>query len=235
MSRGEGDPQMKAKISIPVILLFALIFTGCGPEKPTFEISGSPETLYYGGLCPTPVLTFKVTGPGEGLRINSIIVAYQLFDGSGKKITEATLYLHPIPDAPSVSYDASRIIVVPDSGGSVPTSDSPIIDFGEGHIDFAATVYAKILSPSITGPDETYYFTSTKSIPVLPCLPVTIETIEQGPGDEIIIITLDAPTATPTFAPEPTKKPKGDSGDAPPQPPAPPSCSVEPNNPNCAP
>jgi hypothetical protein len=168
-----------------------------------------------------------VSGPGEGLRINSIIAAYQLYDGSGKKIYESAYSLHPIPDAPAVSYDADRIISVPDSGGSSPAPDSPIIDFGEGRVDFAATVYAKILSPSPTGPSETYYFTSTKSIPVLPCslrVPTSTPTIDPGlPG-------LDSATIIPPGSYDQPPK-QGEGGG----PPAPPSCSVEPNNPNCVP
>jgi hypothetical protein len=201
------------KTRILVLMLVAgMLPAGCGPAKPVFEISGSPSPLLYG--CGASVFTFKVTGPAEGLKINSIIVAYQLFDGGGKKVREATLYLYPIPYDPPVSYDASRIIVVPDSGGSAPAPDEPILDFGEGRIDFAATVYAKLLSPSPSGPDETFYFTDTKSIPVLPC----------APGSPTL-----APTPAPTLAPTPielpTKKPKA------PRPP----CSLEPNNPNCVP
>ena len=198
-----------------------VILAGCGPAKPAFEISGSPNPLLYG--CGASVLTFKVTGPGEGLKIESIILAYQLFDGSGKKIREATLNLYPIPYAPPVSYDASRIIYIPDSTGSSPAPDEPILDFGEGRIDFAATIYAKFLSPSSTGPEETFYFTDTKSIPVLPCGPVPIVTIGQGPGDQII--TREAPTVTPTFTPVPTRKPRSPR----------PACTAEPNNPNCVP
>src|SRR3972149_6791669 len=203
-----------------VLLFLSLILAGCRPAKPTFEISGSPDPLFYG--CGPSVLTLTVTGPGEGLKINSIIAAYQLFDGAGKKVYETTLYLHPIPYATPISYDADRLIVIPDTSGSPVAPDEAILEFGEGRLEFAATVYAKILSPSLTGPDETYYFTSTKSIPVLPCTP-----------PRPIPPTL-APTLTPTatIVPEPTKKPKEDSGGAPP---APPSCSAEPNNPNCVP
>jgi len=206
-------------------LFFALGITACGPEKPTFEISGSPNPLFYGVGCPTTVIDFTVKGPAEGLRINSIIVGYNLVDGSGKKVKTGTLTLSPYPGRPPVWYNDSMKISVPDSGGTAPGIDEPILVFGEGYIEFAATVYAKILSPSPTGPGETYYFTSTESIPVLPCAPsAPIEPIDQGPGDQIIIITPPGPTATPV--PEATKKPKD-------EPPAPPSCSVEPNNPNC--
>ena len=210
---------MKTRILI-ILLLAAMGLISCGPAKPVFEISGSPAPLLYG--CGASVFTFKVTGPAEGLKINSIIVAYQLFDGSGKKVKEASLNLYPIPYAPPLSYDASRIISVPDSGVSGSAPDVPILDFGEGRIDFAATVFAKFLSPSPTGPEETYYFTDTKSVPVRPCGPVPIVTIGQGPGDQII--TREAPTLTPTFTPAPTKKPKPE-----------PRPTCDPNNPNCIP
>ena len=227
---------MKAKITVPAILLFALIFSGCAPPKATFEISGAPDPLFYGSGCPSTVIDFTVKGPGEGLKINSIIVGYNLIDGSGKKVKEGTLSLSPYPGRPPVWYNDSMKISVPDSGGSAPAADEPILVFGEGRIDFAATVYAKILSPSITGPDETYYFTSTKSIPVLPCEPVIIEPIDQGPpSDEVIIITPVAPPATATLAPEPAKKPKGDPSNEEPPASTPPSCSADPNNPNCVP
>ncbi len=211
---------MKTKTRVVMLLagmiLAGMILISCGPAKPVFEISGSPAPLLYG--CGASVLTFKVTGPAEGLKINSIIVAYQLFDGGGKKVREASLNLYPIPYDPPVSYDASRIIVVPDSAGSSPAPDEPILDFGEGRIDFAATVYAKFLSPSPSGPEETFYFTDTKSIPVLPCAAGS-PTLAPTP-----VPTL-APTLTPTPIEVPTKKPKA------PRPP----CSVEPNNPNCVP
>ena len=198
---------MKAKTGISLFLLLAVLMTGCGgrPEA-TFEISGSPNPLFYGGTCGASVMTFTVMGPGAGLEIKSIIAAYQLFDSAGKKVREDTLHLNPVPGATPVTYDATRIIIVPDSGGSSPAPDEPLVIFGEGHIDFAATVYAKILVPAPTGPEETFYFTSTKSIPVLPCAPT--------------------PTVPPP-PPAPTKKPKGE--------PPPPSCSIEPNNPNCVP
>jgi hypothetical protein len=216
---------MRAKALTPWILLSALLIAGCGPPKATFEIEGSPNPLFYGS-CGTTVVNFTVKGPGEGLKINSVIVGYNLFDGSGKKIREGTVSLSPSPGKPPVWYDGHLIIVVPDSGGSAPAPDEPILYFGEGRIDFAATIFAKILSPLPAGPEETYYFTSTKSIPVLPCAPASIETIDQGPpADEII--TREAPTLMPTLTPVPTRKPKEG-------PPAP-SCSVEPNNPNCVP
>jgi hypothetical protein len=211
---------MKTRNGIFLILLMALMLAGCGPAKPTFEISGSPNPLYYG--CGASVFTFNVTGPGAGLRINSIIVGYQLFDGKGSKIIETTATLHPIPDAAPVAYDADRIIPVPDSAGSAPATDEPIIDFGEGRLDFAATVYATYLSPPPSGPAETYYFTSTKSVPVLPCSSrstAPAPTVDPGlPSFEGTIIP-----------PGSSDKPKpGGSG-------SPPSCSAEPNNPNCVP
>jgi hypothetical protein len=161
--------------------------------------------------------------------MNSIIAAYQLFDHGGNKITEATVNLKPIPDALPVSYDADRIISVPDGGGSAPAPDSPIIDFGEGRVDFAATVYAKVLAPAPGAPGETYFFTSTKSIPVLPC--------------GLVKATATLPAAAFTIAPEfpsglgkatvipPSSygKPTMESGSSVP------SCSVELNNPNCMP
>lgn len=228
--RGERGLHMNAKKGFTLVWLFALIMTGCAPPKATFEISGSPDPLFYGSDCPLTVIDFTVKGPGEGLKINSIIVGYNLFDGSGKKVKGGTLSLSPYPGRPPIWYNDYITISVPGSEGSSAAPDEPILYFGEGYIEFAATIFAKILSPSIAGPEETYYFTSTKRIAVLPCLPVTIETIEQGPGDEVIIITRESPTATPV--PEPTKKPKEDSGGGPP---APPACSVEPNNPNCVP
>jgi len=205
---------VKTKIWV-VMLVAGLILISCGPAKPVFEISGSPAPLFYG--CGASVFTFKVTGPGDGLRINSIIVGYQLFDGRGSKITETTVTLNPIPGAPPVAYDADRIISVPDSAGSSPAADEPIIDFGEGRLDFAATVYAKFLSPSPTGPEETFYFTDTKSIPVLPCPPKPVFTIVPPHIDVTIL------------PPGSADKPKPGGGGPPP------SCSVEPNNPNCVP
>jgi len=220
---------MKIKPTIPALLFLAMIAAACGPKKAVFDIYGSPNPLFYGGLCPTPVLTLLVSGPGDGLRINSIIAAYQLFDGAGKKVDENTASLHPVPDAPSVAYDASRIITVPYSGGSAPSPDSPILDFGEGRVDFAATVYAKILSPSPGSLSETYYFTSTKSIPVLPCssltpTPAPIKvTIAPGPG-------LPGLSGAATIIPPGSYAKPTPVGGA-----APPSCSVGPNNPNCQP
>ncbi len=205
--------QMKTKSCFSLFLLIALMITGCGGRPVAkFDISGDPNPLYYGGVCATPVMTFTVTGPGAGLEIESIIVAYQLFDGDGKKVKEDSFHLNPVPGATPIDYDADRIIVIADTSGAALAPDEAIVIFGDGHIDFAATIYTKILSPSPSGPDTTYYFTDTKSVPVLPCaLPTPLP-----------------PTLTPV--PVPTKKPKGDTGGGPP---GPPSCSVEPNNPNC--
>jgi len=204
---------MNIKILI-LFLLVSVLLAGCGPAKPAFEISGAPAVLYYGG-CGTTVVNFTVTGPGEGLKINSIIVGYNLFDGGGKKVREGTVSLSAYPGKPPVWYDDHLIIVVPDSGGSAPAPDELIEYFGEGRLDFAATIFARFLSPSVTGPEETYYFTATESIPVLPCAPSIFETIDPGPDIDVIItrevptLTL-TPTAIPSIAPEATKKPKKD-------------------------
>lgn len=195
---------MKTKVLI-LFILFGLILSACGPDKPTFEISGSPNPLFYG--CGPSVVTFTVTGPGSGLRINSIIVGYQLFDGKGTKVNEDTAYLKTIPDTPPVAYDTKRTISVPDSVSSVSAPDEPIIDFGDGRLDFAATVYVTFLSPPVTGPSETFYFTSTKSISVLPCTAVPVEVDPGQPGD----ITPEPwvpPTLPPTSTPGPTDTPK---------------------------
>ena len=213
---------MKKKTSSTISLIFlgTLILAACGgrPEA-SFEISGAPDPLFYGGTCGATVITFTVTGPADGLEIKSIIAAYNLFDGSGKKVGSNSLHLYAVPGGTPITYDATRIIFVPDSGGTSPAPDEPILVFGDGSIEFAATIFAKILTPAPTGPEETYYFTTTKSIPVLPCRPVT-------PVPPTIAPTF---TPIPTVTPKPTKKPKDDSGG----PPAPPSCTVEPNNPNC--
>ena len=212
---------MKPKAGLSVILLLALVIAGCEKAGKTFEIGGSPDPLYYG--CGASVFTFTVTGPGSGLRINSIIVAYQLFDSTGKKVKEATLDLHPIPYASPVAYDADRIIVVPESAGSAP--DEPIIIFGEGRMDFAATVYATFLSPPPGSSRETYYFTSTKSVKVLPCtppaseptaLPLLIVVTKFPPHPTAVLMPefTSTPTTTPTVTPTsvpnpiPTKKNK---------------------------
>ena len=208
-------------------LVFPLFLTACGgspptPGKDSFDISGSPNPLYYGGSCSTPVLTILVSGPGAGLRINSIIAAYQVFDGSGKKVDENTASLHPVPDAPLVNYDADRIIIIPGGEGSAP--DSPIYEFGNGHVDFAAMVYATFDPKPSSGPDETYYFTSTKSVPILPCSAMGSTPGAGLPGG-IVIVTI--------IPPVPADKPsQPDEGGGPPPPP---SCSADPNNPNCVP
>jgi hypothetical protein len=194
--------QMKTKTGLTLVLLIVLILAGCEKAGKTFEISGSPDPLYYG--CGASVFTFTVMGPGSGLRINSIVVAYQLFDGKGNKVKEATLDLHPIPYASPVAYDADRIITVPDSAGLAPAPDEPIIDFGEGRMDFAATVYATFLSPPPTGSSETYYFTSTKSVKVLPC---TTPTLDPSAPPSIIIVTKFPPPPTAILMPEFTSTP----------------------------
>jgi hypothetical protein len=213
------------KRSVLFIFITAiLVLSACDytTATPVFDIYGSPSPLYYGGLCSTPVLKMLVSGPGAGLRIDSVIAAYQLFDGSGKKVSSNTASLSPIPDTPSGTYDAERIIVIP-TGGSSP--DSLVYDFGNGRVDFAATVSAKFTSPSPTGYASTFYFTSTKSIPVLPCSslkPTPAPTIDPG------LPSISGPVLPPGSVDKP--KPGGGGG-APP----PPSCSTDPNNPSCVP
>jgi hypothetical protein len=219
---------MKKMSAFCIFMMVLLVLSACdySTAKPVFDIFGSPNPLYYGGSCPKPVLHLVVSGPGEGLRINSIIAAYQLFDGSGKKIHQDAYNLNPVPDTPAFTYDADRMINVPDSGGSASSPDSPVIaDFGAGHVDFAATVYAKFLSPPASGSSETYYFTSTKSIPVLPCTSRT-----PTPGVPSISVTI-ASGSRPGLDLATVKAPGSDV-----KPPAPPpSCSVDPNNPSCVP
>ncbi|MCE9646994.1 MAG: hypothetical protein K8S20_13415 [Chloroflexi bacterium] len=222
--------QKRSMIGLCLMVFLGLSACDYGSEKPVFDIYGSPNPLYYGGSCPAPVLTLRVSGPGEGLRMNSIIAAYQLFDHGGNKITEATVSLKPIPDALPVSYDADRIISVPDGGGSAPAPDSPIIDFGEGRVDFAATVYAKVLSPAPGAPGETYFFTSTKSIPVLPC--GLVKATSTLPAAAVFTLAPEFPSGlgkATVIPPSSYGKPTKESGSSVP------SCSVEPNNPNCVP
>jgi hypothetical protein len=202
---------MKTKGFIILLALLSITLNSCGPGKPTFEISGSPDPIFY-GYCGT-LLTFKVIGPGDNLRINSVIVGYNLFNGSGGKVKSGTVTLSSSLIDPPVTYTGSLDFFGSDLSSPGSSPDKVVIDFGDGRIDFAATVYATYITPPSSGPDETYYFTSTKSVKLLPC----------GPTPTVAPIILVAPSLTPT--PVPTKKPKDGR----------PSCSAEPNNPNCKP
>lgn len=215
---------MKVKVCL-LIAMLCIILSSCGPAKPTFDIYGSPGTLYYGGTCPAPVLYLAVMGPGEGLVINSIVAGYVLYDGSGKKISEDGFNLDPVSGAKDVFYNGWRTLTVPVGEGPY----AAVEDFGDGRVDFAATVHVKILSPSPSGPSETFYFTSTKSNPVLPCSPATPTPTVKVPLGLPPVATVLPPRLDVTIVPPgSSNKPKQGGG-------GPPSCSVDPNNPSCVP
>ena len=174
--------------------------------KPAFTIDGTPNPLYYGGTCSTPVLTLLVSGYADGATIEKVTASYQLFDGSGTEIHRSTFELHPIPGAPPFAYDTDRLIDIPDPD-----------TFGNGSIKLEWIV-------NLTLPDRggTFALVGAKIIPVLPCPPKPVfPTIDPGlPPAKGTLVPPDAPDK-----PEPSD----DEG----APPAPPSCSTEPNNPSC--
>ena len=225
---------MKKRIGISLIFIIAFLLSACGKPPPmgdVFDISGSPNPLYY-GYCGPATLKFTVSGPGDGLRINSIIVGYNLTSGSGVKVKTGTVTLASSPSDPPVTYTGSVTFSIAGGTGAV-APDVAILDFGDGKADFAATVYATLLSPPTTGSSEKYYFTSTKSVTVVPCLPTPTAPARPGvPGLTVvppILPPMELVTPTPfpiALPPGPADKPTKDND-------GPPPC--DPNNPNCAP
>jgi hypothetical protein len=211
---------MKKQVVLYLSLIGILILTACTRDIPAsvFHINGSPDPLLYGGCGDT--LTLRVTGSGDNIRVDSIIASYNLYDGSGTKVKTGSIRLEPASGEPPVNYIGSvKFSLTTSLGGESP--DSPIFDFGEGWVEFAAFVDAWYITPPDGGPSKPVGHTETKSLPVIPCLPTPTP----------------IPTATWTIAPNiPVEPPPSGSGDKPPEPPiSPPSCSVEPNNPNCVP
>jgi hypothetical protein len=226
-SQNPGKDVMNKRSLISAFMLASLILGACEYSKPklTFDISGTPNPLYYGGSCGVPVITFNVTGfLGDYLYTTyNPTVAYELFDGAGNKIKAGKLALSPVALATPDAYLASQEIKIPESGAPASAPDSLILDFGEGSIRFQAIIEAEIRTGPTTVGGRGYYFTSTKSIPILPCPPTMKATIEPRlPG-------LDSATL---IAPGSSDKPSKPGGGAPP---APPSCSTDPNNPSCVP
>jgi hypothetical protein len=219
ITKGKRSDAMNKRTVVSVFILSLLALGACAPSEPklAFDISGTPDPLYYGGSCGVPVVTFKVTGYlGEYLYTTyNPTITYQLFDGGGNKIKEASLALNPVALATPDVYHASQGLTISDSGGSASAADSLALDFGEGTIKFQATIAAEIRTGPTTVGERNYYFTSTKSIPVLPCPPAAI----------IVPPHIDVTILPPGSADKP--KPGGGG--------PPPSCSAEPNNPNCVP
>jgi hypothetical protein len=209
----------RAFISISILSL--LVLGACAPSEPklAFDISGSPDPLYYGGSCGVPVITFNVTGfLGDYLYSTyNPTVVYQLFDGGGNKLKEGSLVLNPVALATPDVYHASQGLAISESGGSASAPDSLILDFGEGTIKFQAIIEAEIRTGPTTVGERNSYFTSMKSIPVLPCPPKPVFTILPPHLDVTIM------------PPGSADKPKQGGGGSPP------SCSTDPNNPSCVP
>ncbi len=220
---------MNKRRLVMVCFLPMWILSACGGDgpEPTFDIVGTPDPLYYGGACGTPVITFHVKGfLGDPYPIYSTynpIVAYQLFDGGGKEVKASTLALSPVAFVTPDAYSASQGLAIPDTGAYSAPPDSLVLVFGEGTIKFQAILEAEIrTSPTTVGPRKSY-FTTTKSIPVLPCStrpPTAASTVDPGSAG-----------ISGTIIPPGLPKPPNPGGGN--QPPGPPSCSVEPNNPNC--
>jgi hypothetical protein len=206
------------RAAILTFILSVLLLSACSPDesKLTFDISGTPNPLYYGGSCGTPVISFHVTGfMGKYLYYTyDPTVVYQLFDSAGKKILAGSLALTPVTMATPDAYNASQGITLPGSGASGSAPDSLVVDIGEGLLSFQAIIDAEIRTDPTNYGERTRYFTSTKSVSVLPCPPTSAYTIVP-PRINITIVP-----------PGSVDKPKPGS---------PPYCSVEPNNPNCIP
>ena len=195
---------MKTKTGITLAILIVLVLSGCEKAGKTFEISGSPDPLLY-GYCNEPTLTFTVTGPGDGLRVDGVIVAYNLFNESGVKVKSGSLSLTYSPFHPAVTYIGSVTFKIAAPGSVSPPYDA-IMDFGEGKVEFAATVSAFKLSPD---GGATYFITSTKSVRVIPCGPTPPPPPPGAPKPTVTPIPTPtaSPTPPPTVAPDmiPTK------------------------------
>jgi hypothetical protein len=206
---------MNQRYAISVLILSLLILSACGPvPDPVFHISGSPDPLMYGG-CGSNTLTLKVTGPGDNVKVNSIIASYNLFDGSGRKVKTGSILLKPSPSEPPVTYVGSVTFSI-GTGATGSSPDSLILDFGEGSVEFGAFVDADLIKHPDSGPYKPVGHTEVKSIPVIACLPTPT-------APPLIRVTIVPPGSA--------DKPKR-GGD---EPPAPPSCSTDPNNPSCVP
>jgi hypothetical protein len=208
---------MKTRTGITLVLLIVMVLAGCEKAGKTFEISGSPDPLLY-GYCNEPTVTFTVSGPGEGLRIDGVIVAYNLFNGDGMKVKSGSLSLTLSPFHPAVTYIGSVTFKISSRPGAAVLPEDAIMEFGEGKVEFAATVSAYDLSP--TG-GVTYFLTSTKSVRVIPCgptppppgggpkpTPTPVPSLTPTPVDTLTPTPVASPTPPPNVTPviNPTKE-----------------------------
>ncbi len=214
---------MKKRTVVYICILALLVLPACEKDipAPVFHISASPDPLMYGGCGDT--LTFKVTGPGDNIQVDSIIASYNLYNSSGEKVKTGSISLMPAPGEPAVTYIGSVTFSIAAFFSSGGTPDSPVMYFGEGRVEFGAFVDARYITAPESGPWKPVGHTETKSIPVIPCLPTP--TVPPPPTATTI------PTHSGGVTPVSTGLPESASE----TPASPPPCSVEPNNPNCVP
>jgi len=205
----------RSVISILILILIAL--TACDKDipDPVFHISGSPDPIRYG--CGN-TLTVKVVGPSENVRVDSVFVTYNLFNGAGVKIKTGDIPMISSPAEPPTTYIGSVTLSIP--SGSTDPSDIASMAFGEGKVVFGGFVDARVASSPST---SLVGHTEEKTIAVIPCPPTPAPKAPLPSG-------MDIATVVP---PGSYDKPSSGGGDG--IPPAPPSCSVEPNNPSCVP
>ena len=161
---------MKTRYALILFLTAGLFLAGCEKAGKTFEISGAPDPILY-GHCNEPTLTFTV---------------------SGSKLKSGTLNLTYSPFHPAVTYIGSVTFKISSASGVSSPPVESIAPFGEGRVEFAATVTTFDLSP--TG-GTTYFLTSTKSVRVIPCGPTALP---PGGGPKPTATPLPTSTATPT-------------------------------------
>jgi hypothetical protein len=211
---------MNKRPAISIIILILMVLTACDKDvpDPVFHISGAPDPIMYG--CGN-TLTVKVVGPSENVRVDSVFVTYNLFNGSGVKIKTGDIPMISSPAEPPTTYIGSVTLPIP-MGSTDPSDLVSMAYFGEGKVVFGGFVDARVASSPST---SLVGHTEEKSIAVIPCPP----TPTPLPRIKITIV----PPFDLTIAPKPsTDKPKpGGGGVLPP----PPSCNTDPNNPSCVP
>ena len=206
---------MKTKAGISLIFLIALILAGCGPKPEPGQIVGAPDPVFYGDCSPHTVafiyeLPSEEAGKLDPVR-NSVYAEFRLIGSDGSEVAKDAVRLTSAGGAFTGTLDMNPL--------------GPLLGGGEGSLVFYGQVWGSW--PFMGGylPYKSAIHSDNKMVDVQPCLPTPTPTIT--PTSTLTATPTLTATATPVPILIPTKKPGGGGG--------PPSCSVEPNNPNCAP